>query len=233
MAARPRPSPSGRRLRPDAVAVTKALATRGLDLIILSGDRPAAVAPVANALGIGDWRAGLTPAEKIAVIEAAASARPPRADGRRRIERRAGARRGACLAVADHRRRISPRRMPTRCSSANSLRPVLRAVVIARRARRLMKQNLALAVIYNALAVPIAIAGLVTPLIAALAMSGSSMLVTLNALRARLAADGGLARQQWIAFPAELERQAMSAERIAAVFPSRQPRPRRGRLSRT
>ena len=64
------------------------------------------------------------------------------------------------------------------------LRPVLDAVELSRRARVLMTENLWLAAIYNAIAVPIAIAGAVTPLIAALAMSGSSLLVTLNALRA-------------------------------------------------
>ena len=65
------------------------------------------------------------------------------------------------------------------------LAPVLDAIRIARRARALMKENLWFAAIYNAVAVPVAIAGAVTPLIAALAMSGSSMMVTLNALRAR------------------------------------------------
>jgi len=66
-----------------------------------------------------------------------------------------------------------------------SLAPVAAALTIARKARGLMLQNLWFAVLYNVVAVPIAIAGLATPLVAAVAMSGSSLAVTLNALRAR------------------------------------------------
>ena len=176
-------------LRPDAIAVAKALMARGLHLIVLSGDRPAAVAPVANALGIGDWRAGLKPAEKIAVID------DLQAQGRRVLMVGDGLNDAPALAAAHvSLSPVTAAHLTQAHADAlflgDHLKPVLRAVVVARRARSLMRQNLALAVIYNALAVPVAIAGLVTPLIAAVAMSGSSMLVTLNALRARLAADG-------------------------------------------
>ena len=177
-------------LRPDAVAVTQALRERGLDLVVLSGDRPAAVAPVAEELCIQDWRGGLTPAEKIAAIELMQS------QGRRVLMVGDGLNDAPALAAAHVS--LSPI-TAAHLTQAHAdavflgelLRPVLRAVVISRKARALMKENLALAAIYNALAVPLAIAGMVTPLIAAVAMSGSSLLVTLNALRARFRAEPG------------------------------------------
>ena len=64
------------------------------------------------------------------------------------------------------------------------LAPVAATLDLARKARRLMRENLGLSVFYNVFAVPLAMAGWLTPLIAAAAMSGSSILVTLNALRA-------------------------------------------------
>jgi Cu2+-exporting ATPase len=171
-------------LRPDAVAVTQALRKRGLRLMVLSGDRPAAVAPVANALRIDDWRAGLTPAEKIAVIERL------KAQGARVLMVGDGLNDAPALAAAHvSLSPITAAHLTQAHADAlflgDHLKPVLRAVAVSRRARALMKQNLALAAIYNAFAVPLAIAGLVTPLIAAVAMSGSSLIVTVNALRAR------------------------------------------------
>jgi Cu2+-exporting ATPase len=174
-------------LRPDAAAVTAALRARGLDLLVLSGDRPEAVAPVARRLGLTQWLAGLTPAAKIAVIEQL------KAQGCRVLMVGDGLNDAPALAAAHASLSpISAAHLTQTQADAlflgDRLMPVLRAVVLSRRARVLMRENLTLAVIYNAIAVPIAIAGFVTPLIAAVAMSGSSILVTLNALRARLGA---------------------------------------------
>ena len=63
------------------------------------------------------------------------------------------------------------------------LKPIVETIRIARGARRLVVQNFGLALVYNAIAVPLAVAGYVTPLIAAIAMSSSSITVTLNAAR--------------------------------------------------
>ena len=156
---------------------------RGLDCRILSGDRREAVAPVAAALGIVDFAAGQTPAAKIAHLEALA------AKGRRVAMVGDGLNDAPALAAAHVS--LSPISAVDLAQAhadavflGDRLSPVVEAVDVARRARRLMTQNLWFAALYNALAVPLAVFGIVTPLIAALAMSASSLTVTLNALRA-------------------------------------------------
>lgn len=171
-------------LRPDAVAVVRSLIKRGLDIVILSGDRIAAVAPIAAELGIERWRGRLKPSDKIAHIELL------RSQGRRVLMVGDGINDAPALASAHvSMSPITGAHLAQAQADAvflgDRLAPVLQALTTAGRARSLMKQNLGLAVVYNALAVPIAVLGWVTPLIAAVAMSGSSMLVTLNALRAR------------------------------------------------
>jgi len=171
-------------LRVDAVATIAALRALGLDLHILSGDRSEAVAPIARALGIDKWTGGLKPAQKIEVVETL------RAQGRRVLMVGDGLNDAPALAAAHVS--LSPiaaadltQAQADAVFLGERLAPVFETIVLARRARRLMAQNLWIAVLYNAVAVPVAILGFVTPLIAAAAMSGSSMLVTLNALRAR------------------------------------------------
>ena len=70
------------------------------------------------------------------------------------------------------------------------MRPVATVLRTARRARAVMRQNLALSLVYNAVMLPLAVAGLVTPWLAAAAMSGSSLLVMANSFRARVQGRG-------------------------------------------
>jgi P-type Cu2+ transporter len=171
-------------LRPDARRVIDHLRKQGLKLAILSGDRPEAVAPIARELAIEDWRGGLKPAEKIAFIEDLAT------KGAKVLMVGDGLNDAPALAAAHAS--LSPidavHLTQTQADAVflgERLAPVAAAIAIARRARRLMRENLTLAIGYNAIAVPVAIMGHASPLFAALAMSGSSILVTLNALRLR------------------------------------------------
>jgi P-type Cu2+ transporter len=175
-------------LRSDAREVAADIAA-GREVEILSGDREPAVALVANALGVAQWRGGLKPAGKIARLEALA------AEGKRVLMVGDGLNDAPALAAAHVS--ISPisaahlaQAQADALFLGERLQPVSDALRLADKARRLMLQNLWLSAAYNAIAVPLAVLGFVTPLAAALAMSGSSILVTLNALRAR-AAKGG------------------------------------------
>ena len=171
-------------LRPDAVEVVRALRERGLDCRILSGDRPDAVAPIAAALGLDMWRGGCNPADKIEALDAL------KTEGRKVLMVGDGLNDAPALAAAHvSLSPISAADLTQAQADAvflgDRLAPVLETVEISRRAHRLMRQNLKIALVYNLIAVPLAFLGYVTPLVAALAMSGSSTLVTLNALRAR------------------------------------------------
>jgi Cu2+-exporting ATPase len=170
------------RLRPDAVETIAALKARGLGVEILSGDRKPAVAQIAWRLGIPTWRAGCTPPEKCAHLAALEQ------QGHRVLMVGDGLNDAPALAAATVS--LSPSSAIDISQNAadavfqgEALAPVLTLLDVARRAERLVRQNFALAFAYNLVAVPLAVLGLVTPLVAALAMSGSSLLVVGNALR--------------------------------------------------
>jgi Cu2+-exporting ATPase len=179
------------RLRPDAVEVVAALQARDIAVEIASGDREDAVRAAARDLNISTWRAGMTPADKIARIEQL------RHEGAVVMMVGDGLNDAPALAAANiSMSPISAAHLSQAAADmvflGNPLAPVVIAIDVSRKALSLMHQNLWLAVGYNVLAVPLAMAGYVTPLIAAAAMSGSSLLVTLNAIRAKRASQGGV-----------------------------------------
>ncbi|MBL8674199.1 MAG: cadmium-translocating P-type ATPase [Rhodospirillales bacterium] len=180
-------------LRPDAAATVAALEARGLRVALLSGDRAPAVARVAAAAGIRDWTAGATPEDKLERIRKLTHA------GRRVLMVGDGINDAPALAAAHAS--LSPGDATDVATAAadalfqgRSLRAVSATVDLAQRATRAMRVNLALALVYNVVAVPLAMAGGLTPPVAAAAMSGSSLLVVLNAIRAGRAPSGEASR---------------------------------------
>lgn len=169
-------------LRPDSREFVDWLRQEGFSVEILSGDREDAVAGVAKALGIERYRANMRPDGKVARLAEL------EAEGRKVFMIGDGLNDAPSLAGAFVS--ASPASGADIAQTAadfvfqsDRLVPVSTAILIARRSRRMVTANFGLAAGYNVLAVPLAVAGLVTPLIAAVAMSASSILVTLNALR--------------------------------------------------
>lgn len=171
------------RMREDAPEAVAALAALGLKAELLSGDGKGAVAALAWQAGIADWRAGADPLDKQARIAALM------AQGRHPLMVGDGINDAAALAAAHVS--ASPAGATDLAQTAadlmlqrEGLAMLPAAVRIARRAQAIARQNIGFSVVYNVLAVPLAVAGLVTPLIAALVMASSSIIVVMNALRA-------------------------------------------------
>ncbi|MGP9804187.1 heavy metal translocating P-type ATPase [Paracoccus sp. NSM] len=170
------------RLRPGAEECVAQLRADGRRVILLSGDRPAAVAHLADALGITEWHAGVSPTGKADLVGRLSD------QGAKVLMVGDGLNDTAALARAHAS--ISPasaldaaRVASDMVLTGKDLLPVAEAVAVAERATRRIRENFAISFGYNVVAVPIALAGFATPLLAALAMSISSITVTLNALR--------------------------------------------------
>ncbi|MBZ8132074.1 heavy metal translocating P-type ATPase [Afifella sp. IM 167] len=173
------------RLRPDAAALVHRLKEMGVGVMLLSGDRKDAVAAAARQLGIEDWQGAMSPAGKVAELQRLKEA------GRTPLMVGDGINDAPALATAAVSMSPASGSDITQVAadfvlSSGELLPVADALQTARRAKRIILQNFAIALAYNSIAVPVAVAGLATPLIAAIAMSSSSILVTANALRLSL-----------------------------------------------
>ena len=172
------------RLRSDAPAAIEALQSAGYYIEILSGDRPDAVADAASALGIKDFKGGVRPDEKLSRLAQL------KKEGRQALMVGDGLNDAPALA-AGHAS-MSPSAAADISQNAadavfqgEKLGPVVEALKVARRSHRMALENFAIAIVYNIAFVPMAVLGYVTPLLAAIAMSTSSILVTGNALRLR------------------------------------------------
>ncbi len=170
------------RLRPGAETVMAALAAQGKRVVLLSGDSAGAVAAMAARLGIAEWTAGMLPAEKAARVAGLT------AEGRRVLMVGDGLNDTAALAAAHVS--VSPATALDAARVASDIvllgqdmAPIADALRISRQASRRIVENFWISAGYNVVAVPLALVGSATPLAAALAMSLSSITVSLNALR--------------------------------------------------
>jgi Cu2+-exporting ATPase len=179
--------PLADRLRPDAAQALARLEALRIESSILSGDNARAVAEVARQTGL-TGQACASPEAKLDAIERL------QGSGRKVLMIGDGLNDGPALAKADAS--IAPgsasdagRQAADVVFLGDSLLALPRVVLAARRTMRVVRQNFALAIGYNVLAVPLAIGGWVTPIIAAAAMSASSLIVIANSLRLRGAAQ--------------------------------------------
>jgi Cu2+-exporting ATPase len=169
-------------IRPDVKTVLDDFRYNGIHPVLLSGDRTAPVRNVAEICAFDTFYAEKTPPQKFSIMEEL------RAQGRNILMVGDGLNDAPVLAGADVS--IAPgsaihlaRNTADILFMGDSLKPVLEVYKTACKAQSLIRQNFTLAILYNMIAVPLAMAGYVTPLVAAVAMSGSSLMVILNAFK--------------------------------------------------
>ncbi len=171
-------------LRADAKEAIRDLSTRGFAIALLSGDREPVVRELAEELGIERWYAAQKPEDKVNRLDSFAK------EGRKVLMVGDGINDAPALAAAHVS--LSPATASDISQTAADfifqgrlLGPVSETIFVARSSKRLIFENFGLSFLYNAIAIPLAVLGFVTPLVAAVAMSSSSLVVCLNSLRLR------------------------------------------------
>lgn len=169
-------------LRPDAVDAVRSLHALGLQVELLSGDRPERVAAVAQAAGIEQVSGGASPEGKLARVEAL------QAQGRKVLMLGDGINDAPVLARADASVAMGQGALIARTQAdavllSGRLSELARMRALALKTRRVIRQNLAWSAVYNAACIPLALAGWLPPWAAGIGMASSSLLVILNALR--------------------------------------------------
>lgn len=169
-------------LRPDAEEVLDSIRSLGPALSLASGDNEQSVRRTAGALGIEDYRWGCTPEDKLAILHTAQE------QGDTVIMVGDGINDAPVLSGADASVAMAEGALLAQTSAdvimlGGSLKPLVTALRTARQTMRIVRQNLAWAIVYNATALPLAAMGHVPPWAAAIGMSASSLIVVLNALR--------------------------------------------------
>lgn len=168
-------------IQPGAREALDKLRDESIKLEIVSGDQNTSVAALATSLGIRDWTGEAKPKDKVARLEAL------RAHDAHVLMVGDGLNDAGALSLAHAS--LAPGAAIDISQSASDavysggLQAIPLILKVARKTRAIMRQNFALAAAYNVIAVPIAVTGNVTPLVAAIAMSLSSIIVTLNAMR--------------------------------------------------
>jgi P-type Cu2+ transporter len=169
-------------IRPETRSMLEALRDRGIRVQMLTGDQENAAATMARAAGIEDWLSAVDPMGKAEHLKALC------AQGHRVLMVGDGINDAGAMALAHVS--LAPGTATDVSQLAadivirgKSLAPLVEAVDVARKAKKLVLENFAMAALYNLTAIPLAAFGVVTPLVAAATMAGSSLAVTLNSLR--------------------------------------------------
>jgi len=170
--------------RAEAAGAVRELQARGLKVHLLSGDQAGVVARFAAALGIGHSEGAATPERKLAFV------RELQSNGARVAMVGDGINDAPVMAQADVAVAMGGGADLAQLNAdaillSDSPADLAAAAGIARKARRIQRQNLSWALAYNAIVIPLAFAGLVTPLVAGIAMSASSLAVVGNSMRLR------------------------------------------------